>query len=220
MNRRKFLVITTTALGVSTLACAAPGLLPGDESQPNPSMPLGFPELTLGDQTMTQKILVTYASTAGSTGGVAEIIAKTLAEGGAAVDVRPMKTVTSLDGYQAVVAGSAIHGGKWLPEAVDFLHANQERLRHLPTAIFLVCMLLAKDTGKNRDFVEQYLAAERALVKPLAEGRFAGALLLDKYPFFSGLGLRIFLAYLGLPAGDYRDPDAIRSWATTIQPLL
>ncbi len=169
---------------------------------------------------MTKKILVTYASQAGSTGGVAEAIGQTLAKGGALVDVRPVQSVGSLDGYSAVVVGSAIHSGKWLPEAVNFVQANQARLRQLPTAFFLVGMMVAKEDETSRNFVAQFLADERALVRPVAEGRFAGALILKKYPFTTAIGLRIFLAYLKLPGGDYRNWDAIRAWSASTLPLL
>ena len=169
---------------------------------------------------MTKKILVAYASQAGSTGGVAEVIGQTLAEGGALVDVRPVQSVSSLDGYSAVVLGSAIHSGKWLPEAVDFLHANQARLRQLPTAFFLVCMMATKEDEANRNLVAGFLEAERALVRPVAEGRFAGALILKKYPFTTAIGLRIFLAYLKLSGGDYRNWDAVRAWSASARPLL
>ena len=169
---------------------------------------------------MAKKILVTYASQSGSTGGVAEAIGKTLAGGGALVDVRPVQAVTSLDGYTAVVLGSAIHSGKWLPEAVSFLQANQARLRQLPTAFFLVCMMAAADTEMNRNAIAQWLAEEQALVRPVAIGRFAGALFPNKYFFTTAIGLRIFLAYLKLPGGDYRNWDAIRAWSSSTLPLL
>ncbi len=169
---------------------------------------------------MSKKILVTYASQSGSTGGVAEAIGKTLAEGGAQVDVRPVGLVGSLDGYAAVVLGSAIHSGKWLPEAVNFLQANQARLRQLPTAFFLVGMMPVKDDETSRNFVSQFLAEERALVQPVAEGRFAGALFPKQHSFTTMIGLRIFLAYLKLPGGDYRNWEAIRAWSASILPLL
>jgi menaquinone-dependent protoporphyrinogen oxidase len=51
---------------------------------------------------MNNKILVTYASRAGSTAGVAEAIGKTLAENGALVDVIPMNEIKDLSPYQAV----------------------------------------------------------------------------------------------------------------------
>jgi len=121
-----------------------------------------------------------------------------------------------------VVLGSAIHGGKWLPEAVDFVQANQDRLRRTPTAFFMVGMMMAKDTETDRNIVAQYLEAERALVTPVAEGRFVGALFPNHFPFMTGIGMRVFLAYVGvgLRGGDYRNPDAIRTWSATIHPLL
>ena len=70
---------------------------------------------------MPNKILVTYASRLGSTAGVAEAIGKTLAENGAEVEVRRMEDVTDLTPYSAVVAGSAIRGKQWLPEAMQFM---------------------------------------------------------------------------------------------------
>jgi menaquinone-dependent protoporphyrinogen oxidase len=220
MNRRKFIGLAAAALSTGMLACAGPALTAENETRPLQSLPVGYPDMTLGGNTMNKKILVAYASANGSSGGVAQTIGQTLAESGAAVDVFPVKSVTSLDGYHSVVLGSAIHGGKWLPEAVDFLKANRESLRKLPTAFFLVCMLLAKPDAKNLQFVEQYLAEQQALVKPLGVGRFAGALFPAKHPLFSQLGLRIFLGYLGVAAGDYRSPDVIRNWAAGILPRL
>ncbi len=63
---------------------------------------------------MSGKILVTYASRAGSTAGIAKTIGETLAENGAQVDVLPMQDVQDLSSYRAVVAGSAIRGANSL----------------------------------------------------------------------------------------------------------
>ena len=94
-----------------------------------------FIQATYGEaNTMDDRILVAYASQTGSTVGVAETVGKQLSVGGAIVDVRPVKEVTDLNGYRAVVVGSAIHCGKWMPEAVKFVEANQDRLRRIPTA--------------------------------------------------------------------------------------
>ena len=73
---------------------------------------------------MSNKILVTYATRTGSTIGVVEAIGQTLAESGVEVEVRPMQEVTDLSPYQAVVAGSAIQGKQWLPEAMRFLDTS------------------------------------------------------------------------------------------------
>lgn len=93
---------------------------------------------------MNNKILVTYASRAGSTMEVAQAIAKTLGEARAQVDVIPMQEVRDLSAYQAAVVGSAIRKAKWLPEAVQFVRAHQETLRHKPLAMFTVCITLAQ----------------------------------------------------------------------------
>jgi menaquinone-dependent protoporphyrinogen oxidase len=85
---------------------------------------------------MSNKILVTYASRLGSTAGVAEAIGKTLLDNGAQVEVRRMEDVTDLTPYSAVVAGSAIRGKQWLPEAMQFMQKHQAALRQKPFARF------------------------------------------------------------------------------------
>ena len=126
---------------------------------------------------MTNKILVTYASGAGSTAGVAEAIGKTLTENGAQVDVLPMKAVKDLSQYRAVVAGSAIRGAKWLPEAMQFVQTHQSALSQKPFASFMVCITLAMQNGeKYRGGLIDWLKPVRELIRPVSEGYFAGAL--------------------------------------------
>ena len=57
------------------------------------------------------------------------------------MDVKPVKANPDLAGYAGVVMGSAIRMGSWLPEAVDFLKANQAALSALPVSLFTVHML-------------------------------------------------------------------------------
>ena len=169
---------------------------------------------------MANKILVTYASRFGSTAGVAEAIGKTLAEQGAQVDVLPMRDVKDLAPYQAVVAGSAINGGQWLPEAMQFVQAHQADLARKPFAAFLVCMTLTM-RGDYRQHVATWLEPVRALVKPVSEGLFAGALEIAKIPSFSDrLKFRVSVAFGVWKEGDHRDWNAIRAWAESLAPLL
>jgi menaquinone-dependent protoporphyrinogen oxidase len=168
------------------------------------------------------KILVTYASRFGATAGVAEAIGKTLAEHGAQVEVLPMKEVRDLSPYQAVVAGSAINGGAWLPEAMQFVQAHQAELRRKPFAAFLVCMTLTIKNGEQyRSHVSSWLEPVRALVKPVSEGLFAGVLDIGKIPSFSDrLKFRLSVLTGVWKEGDHRDWDAISAWATALIPLL
>jgi menaquinone-dependent protoporphyrinogen oxidase len=171
---------------------------------------------------MSNRILVTYASRTGSTRGVAEAIGKTLAEDGAQVDVLPMQGVEDLSPYRAVVAGSAIQGGQWLPEAMQFMQTHQAALALKPFAAFLVCMTLAMPSGdKYRPHVATWLDPVRALVKPVSTGLFAGALDISKVPSFGDrLKFRLSVMFGVWSEGDHRDWNAIRAWTNSIRPLL
>ena len=170
---------------------------------------------------MSNRILVAYASRTGTTASVAEAIRKTLAESGALVDVRPMAEVKDLAPYQAVVAGSAIQGKQWLPEAMQFMQTHPAALRQRPFAAFLVCMTLAMKKGDYRDEVGAWLQPVRSLGPPVSEGLFAGALDLSKVPSWRDrLMFRISVAMGVWSEGDHRDWEAIRAWAESLGPLL
>jgi len=171
---------------------------------------------------MTNKILVAYATCTGSTRGVAEAIGKTLSEGGMTVDVLPMQEVKDLTLYRAVVAGSAIQDKKWLPEAVQFVRENRVELSRKPFAAFFVCMTLAMHNGENyRPFVSDFLAPVRAMVKPVSEGLFPGALDISKVPTLKDrLMFRLSVLFGVWKEGDHRDWKAIHAWAENLRPLL
>jgi len=171
---------------------------------------------------MTQEILVAYASRGGSTRGVAEAIGQTLTERGAHVDVRRMLDIKDVEPYSAVVVGSAIRSSAWLPEAMDFLTTHRAALSRKPVATFLVCITLAMPGAeKYKDFVGNFMKDVRPLVKPKHEGYFAGALDYSKVPLVpEGLQLRLLSAASKTPPGDYRDWDAIRTWADSLNSLL
>ncbi|HVC11268.1 MAG TPA: flavodoxin domain-containing protein [Burkholderiales bacterium] len=172
-----------------------------------------FPEERCGEaQGSGRRVLVTYASKYGSTGGVADAIGKELCAGGLAADVRLIKNVGELSSFRAAVIGSPIYRGKWMPEAVDFLRTNGEALRRVPVALFLACMNLAQPTEAKRAEVSAYvdgILEGAPELGPVGFGTFAGAL---HYGKLSWLNRRI-LKSKGVPEGDFRDWNAIRAWA-------
>jgi menaquinone-dependent protoporphyrinogen oxidase len=153
---------------------------------------------------------------------VAEAIGKTLAESGMQVDVFPMREVKDLSPYQAVVAGSAINAGEWLPEAMQFVQTHRAELNQKPFAAFLVCMTLTmRNADQYRGHVASWLAPVRALVKPVSEGLFAGGLEIAKIPSFSDrLKFRLSVHFGVWKEGDHRDWNVIRTWAEGLRPLL
>ncbi|HSN94721.1 MAG TPA: flavodoxin domain-containing protein [Anaerolineaceae bacterium] len=215
ISRREFLKTAGIILGSAVVV--GTGLTFLDTPQAN----LNFPDQTYGEKNMSKKVLVTYATQGGSTAGIAEEIGKTLAKAGAQVDVRNVNSVSDLSSYQAVVIGSAIHGGKWLPEAIKFVEGNQSILRQMPTAIFQVCMMLATDNEQYKAMIPAWLDPIRSKINPAAATSFAGGIDLAQYPKFTDkLGLRIFLASVKLKPGDYRNWDSIRTWAENLRPSL
>jgi menaquinone-dependent protoporphyrinogen oxidase len=130
--------------------------------------------------------------------------------------------VKDLAPYQAVVAGSAIRGRKWLPEAMQFIQTHRAELAQKRFAEFTVCITLAMKNGEQyRAGVREWVAPVRALVKPLSEGLFAGMLDFSKLPFnWDTLMLRLSVALGVFPRGDHRDWNAIRTWAESIHPML
>lgn len=171
---------------------------------------------------MPNKVLVTYASRAGSTAEVAQVIGKTLAEDGADVDVLSMHDVNDLSPYQAVVAGSAIRGAQWLPEAVQFIRIHRSTLAQKKFAMFTVCITMAMINAENyRAGVMSWIAPVRAIVTPLSEGLFAGMLDFSKLPVnLDTLKLRFTVAVGVFPRGDHRDWNAIRVWAESLKPIF
>lgn len=171
---------------------------------------------------INNKILITYASRAGSTAEVAEAIGKSLSQIDVEVDVLPMRDVKDLSLYRAVVAGSCIRKSKWLPEAMQFIQTHRAVLAKKPFATFTVCITLAmSNSDPYRQVVAEWIQPVRTQVRPISEGLFAGRLDFSKLPFtWDTLKLRAVVALGIFPKNDRRDWSAISTWAESIQPLL
>jgi menaquinone-dependent protoporphyrinogen oxidase len=162
--------------------------------------------------TMPRRILVTYATRAGSTAEVATAIADTLTWRGFAVDLKPVTDEPAVDGYAAVLVGSAIRMGSWLPEAVAFIQANRPALSALPVAYFTVHLLNREATESSRQAREAYTAPVRALLGPVAEVFFAGKM---EQARLSPMD-RLVSTLVKAQDEDFRDWDKIRQWGETV----
>lgn len=155
-----------------------------------------------------KRVLIAYASKAGSTAEVADRMGKILSDHGLTVDVKPISSVRDLNAYQAVILGSAIRVGSVLPEAMKFIQDNQTTLAEVPFSLFIVCMTLEKDTEENRKTVSDYLNPVREVIRPDNEGLFAGVMDLKKLPLIE----RLMIKAMKAPLGDFRRWDEIDTW--------
>src|SRR2546423_6800108 len=95
------------------------------------------------------KILVTFATRAGSTYEVAARVAEVLRAGGATVEVKPVTAVHEVKDYDAVVVGSAIRMGHWLPEAVGVFQNKPPTPSRIPTPHLPVSGVVRNDTPRT-----------------------------------------------------------------------
>ncbi len=159
-----------------------------------------------------KKVLVTYASKCGSTAEVAQAIAEQLCRRGESVDVRPVDQVKDLSPYKAVVLGSAVRMGRWLPAAVRFVQEQSAALAQTPTALFTVHFLNTDDGENSRAQRASYVEPVHALITPRHEAFFAGKIESRRLD----LGARLLAKAIRAEDADRRDWQAIRAWANQI----
>jgi menaquinone-dependent protoporphyrinogen oxidase len=208
VSRRDFLK-TGCLVTTGAVVALAGGTAIASSYQPE----IDLPEKSFGDATSKKRILIAYATKAGSTAESAARMAFVLSQKGHLVDVMPISKVTAVDAYQAVVLGSAIRMGSVLPEISTFVENNQIVLKQKPFSVFIHCLSLATDNETNRAEVSGYLEPLRAVVKPASEGLFAGAMVPEKLKFLDRF---IAVTMMKSPVGDFRNWDQINAWVENI----
>ena len=158
---------------------------------------------------MKKRALVVYATRAGSTGEVAQVISERLCAMGFDAEVQPVESVGSLAGFQAVVLGSAVRYGAWLPEMTKFIESRRSELAQLPLVVFTLHMQALGDDAASLGTRAGYTKAVRAVVTPRDEVFFAGKVDLARLSFFERMAVKLVKS----PVGDKRDWDRIRQWA-------
>ena len=164
-------------------------------------------------------VLVTYVSPHESTRGIAERVAAGLRAGGLEVDCLPVFDVGSIEGYDAVVVGSAIHNQAWLPEAAQFLSSHAAELRSKKVWLYSVGMPGALARPLRRFAMREgpaVVAPFLDLVRPQDTRLFTGVVSKQQFPPISRAVLRL----MGGRYGDFRDWPAIDAWVIGIRDQL
>lgn len=207
ITRRRFLKLTGLTLGAAVITCSGLGYAATRAPEST------IPEMAFGkDNAMKKRILITYATRAGSTPEIAAAIGETLAGRGLSVDIKPVKANPALHGYDAVILGSAIRMANWLPEMVDFIKKNQEALAKMPVFLFTVHILNLGDDEASRAARLAYLNSVRPLLNPVDEVFFAGKIDLETLSFVD----RLMVKMVKSPIGDFRDWNKIRTWSSLV----
>jgi menaquinone-dependent protoporphyrinogen oxidase len=207
LSRRDFLKFAGVTLATTTITCSGLGYAATRAPE------VDTPEHVFGkDDVMNNRVLVTYATRAGSTSEIAAAIGESLSQRGLLVDVKPVKDNPSLNGYQAVIMGSAIRMGNWLPEAVNFVKANQSVLNAMPVALYTVHMLNTGDDDTSRNARLAYLNNVRPLLNTAQEAFFTGKMDFSRLSFLD----RFIANMVKAVESDQRDWEKINQWANTV----
>lgn len=159
------------------------------------------------------RVQVIVSSRHGSTDEIGDAVAEVLRERGHDVERLAPADVSSLDGVDAVVLGSAIYMSQWLEPARDLVARHGDELRRLPVWMFSSGPVGPEVTpGSATTRIHSLLEA----VEPLDYQVFSGVV--DRSVL--NLRERSIVRMVGAAEGDFRDWDAVRGWAAAIADTL
>jgi menaquinone-dependent protoporphyrinogen oxidase len=183
------------------------------------------------------RVQVVYASRHGGTAGIAQRIAKILRSDGADVAVADAANRPDTDGFDAYVIGSGVQIGSWHKEGTEFLERNQATLATRPVWLFSsgplpgsskmtegtdrLTLALGPEEGPGSGGRKK-IAALSAAIHPRDHRVFYGAFNPeDPAKSMQERLVRLMPASKEiLPAGDFREWDAIDAWAGEIAAAL
>ena len=164
------------------------------------------------------RILVLFSSYDGQTRRIAERAARGLIAAGHSARACAFDTsdaLENLDGYDAVVVGSAVRFGRHSPAFAKRLRAHAAELARRPNAFFSACLSIAGPRPRP-DLVaeanEKFFRAARWTPQEVAS--FAGALLYRRYNPL----LRLVMRFIVSQAGG--DTDTSRDYEYTDWPAV
>jgi menaquinone-dependent protoporphyrinogen oxidase len=158
---------------------------------------------------VTVKVLVAVASKHGNTRAIGEAIAAALTDAGLDAELRAPEEVPDVRDFDAVVIGSGIYVGKWLPDARAFVDAQAGALRDRPVWLFSSGPL-GEPPKPAEDPTD--VAAVMELTGARGHRLFSGNL--DREQL--GFGERAVTRMVRAPYGDFRAWPEMREWAQKI----
>ena len=177
-------------------------------------------EKDCGELNTGKNVLVAYATRHSSTAGIADHISDVLCGLNHKVDLRYVENVSSIEGYDAVIVGSAIYEFNWLPVAKDFIERFKLPLASMPVAYFFGCAGLKEDTPENQEgvlvFINPVLNKYPEIV-PVDIGRFGGSVDFSRLNGFE----QMIINFIGVTESeDWRDWEKIGAWAENVSGLI
>lgn len=155
------------------------------------------------------RVLVTAASRHGGTREIGAHIAAELRSRGHEAELIDPENVVTLDGYDAVVLGSAVYTGHWLATAREFADRFAAELTQRPVWLLSSGLATVPAAAANSPAETQALiGATRARGHRAFGGR------LDRSAL--NVAERAIVAAAQGKEGDHRDMAAVASWARTI----
>ncbi len=157
------------------------------------------------------RVLVAYATRGGSTREIAEAVADELRQTDHVVAVASCDDAPDVEGFDAVVIGSALYTGRWLPTATRYLRRQSPALRRRPAYLFQSGPCSpdpAVIDGTSTPRAVRTLTRRLGLAAPTT---FAGRL--DPTAITGRFSRWVATS---VPAGDFRDWNAIRDWGYAI----
>jgi menaquinone-dependent protoporphyrinogen oxidase len=159
------------------------------------------------------RVLITAASKHGATSEIASVIGAVLETENVDVDVCPPESVERIDGYDAIVLGSAVYAGHWLKQARSFVDRHQAELREVP--LFAFSSGPVGEPPKESDEPAEIEAVDAA-IHPIDHRIFGGRLTPSHLGPFEKLVIKVVKA----PMVDDRPWDDIADWAKEIARYL
>lgn len=158
---------------------------------------------------MAQRILVGFCTSEGQTAKVAEHVAQTLRAAGCEVEVRDIEEAAppSLAGYDGVVLGASIHGGRHQRSMVAFARSRRDELSSKPNAFFSVSLTAANPDAEHQRQAEECVRRFEVETgwKPAMFALFGGALLYTRYGFIMRFIMKRISKHEGGPTDTSRD---------------